>query len=141
MIRPEVQSLPRYKPAIKGKKATVGPDGKRIARLNANEGPWPPFPDAIRAMQDALSDSNWYPDLSYLDIKEALSAVHGVDVPRIVVGSGSAPLIRLLMLCTIRTGDEVLIPWPPYPAHGTAAHLHGGIVVRVPLRDGAPDME
>src|SRR5207249_3929306 len=42
-IRPEVQSLPRYKPAVKGKKQLVGPDGKRIARLNANEGPWPPF--------------------------------------------------------------------------------------------------
>ena len=141
MIRPEILSLPRYKPAIKGKKKTVGSDGKPIARLNANEGPWPPFPDAIKAMQEAIADSNWYPDLSYLDIKEALSEVHGVDLARIVVGSGSAPLIRLLMLCTIRTGDEVLVPWPPYPQHATGAHLHGGTVVRVPLRDGACDMD
>ena len=141
MIRPEILSLPRYKPAIKGKKKTVGSDGKPIARMNANEGPWPPFPDAIKAMQEAIADSNWYPDLSYLDIKEALSEVHGVDLARIVVGSGSAPLIRLLMLCTIRTGDEVLVPWPPYPQHATGAHLHGGTVVRVPLRDGACDMD
>lgn len=141
MIRPEVQSLPRYKPQVKGKKSLVGPDGKRIARLNANEGPWPPFPDAIKAMQDAIADSNWYPDLSYLEVKEALSRLHGVDVPRIVVGSGSAPLIRLLMLVTLRSGDEVLVPWPPYPNHATGAHLHGGIVVRVPLRNGACDMD
>ena len=141
MIRPEIQSLPRYKPGVKGKKTLVGPDGKRIARLNANEGPWPPFPDALAAMQAALTESNWYPDLSYLDIKDALAELHGVDTARIVVGSGSAPLIRLLMLVLIRSGEEVLVPWPPYPAHGVAAHLHGGVVVRVPLREGACDMD
>jgi len=140
-IRPEILSLPRYKPAVKGKKQLVGPDGKRIARLNANEGPWPPFPEVIEAMQEAAREANWYPDLSFLDVKEALSQLHGVDLARIVVGSGSAPLIRLLMLITVRPGEEVLIPWPPYPAHGVAAHLHGGVVVRIPLRDGACDMD
>jgi histidinol-phosphate aminotransferase len=140
-IRPEVASLPRYKPAVKGKKQTVGPDGKRLARLNANEGPWPPFPEVIDAMQEAVREGNWYPDLSFYEVKEALAGLHGVDMSRIVVGSGSAPLIRLLMLVTIRPGEEVLIPWPPYPAHGVAAHLHGGTVVRVPLRDGACDMD
>ena len=140
-IKPEVQSLPRYKPAVKGKKQLVGPDGKSIARLNANEGPWPPFPEVIEAMQAAARESNWYPDLSFFDVKEALSQLHGVDISRIVVGSGSAPLIRLLMLVTVRPGEEVLIPWPPYPAHSVAAHLHGGVVVRIPLRSGACDME
>jgi len=140
-IRPEVQSLPRYKPAVKGKKQLVAADGKAIARLNANEGAWPPFPEVVAAMQEAAREGNWYPDLSFYDVKEALSRLHGVDVSRIVVGSGSAPLIRLLMLITIRPGEEVLIPWPPYPAHGVAAHLHGGVVVRVPLRDGACDMD
>ena len=57
-----------------------------------------------------------------LDFKEAISERHGVDIPRIVVGSGSAPLIRLLMLVTIRPGDEVLVPWPPYPNHAIGAH-------------------
>lgn len=141
MIRPEVASLPRYKPGIKGKRTLVRPDGTPLARLNANEGPWPPFPDAIKAMQDALGDTNWYPDQSYADLKQAISDVHGVAVERIVVGSGSAPIIRLLMLVLLRSGDEVLLPWPPYPAHGVAAHLHGGIVRRVPLRNGACDLD
>ena len=141
-IRPEIASLPRYKPLVKGKKQLVGPDGKRIARLNANEGPWPPFPEVIEAMEQAVREGNWYPDLSFYEVKEALSQLHGVDMTRIVVGSGSAPLIRLLMLVTIRPGEEVLIPWPPYPAHGVGAHLHGGVVVKVPLdADGACDMD
>ena len=141
-IRPEVHSLPRYKPAVKGKKQLVGPDGKRIARLNANEGPWPPFPEVVAAMEQAVREGNWYPDLSFYEVKEALARLHGTDVSRVVVGSGSAPLIRLLMLVTIRPGEEVLIPWPPYPAHGVAAHLHGGVVVKVPLAaDGSADMD
>ena len=142
VIRPEVQSLPRYKPVVKGKKQLVGADGKRIARLNANEGPWPPFPEVVAAMEQAVREGNWYPDLSFYEVKEALSKLHGVDISRIVVGSGSAPIIRLLMLVTIRPGEDVLVPWPPYPAHGVGAHLHGGVVVKVPLdTDGACDMD
>ena len=140
-IRPEIASLPRYKPVLKSKKLLVTADGTRIARLNANEGPWPPFPDVITAMQEAVLESNWYPDLSFYEVKEALAQLHGVAVERVVVGSGSAPLIRLLMLVVMRTADEVLIPWPPYPPHGVSAHLHGGVVVRVPLREGACDMD
>jgi histidinol-phosphate aminotransferase len=140
-IRPEIQSLPGYKPGVKAKRATVGPDGKPLARLNANEGPYPPFPDAVAAMHAAVDEGNWYPDLSFYDFKAALAELHGVGMERIVVGSGSAPLIRLLMLVTLRSGDEVLYPWPPYPAHGVALHLHGGVAVRTPLRDGACDME
>jgi histidinol-phosphate aminotransferase len=141
LIRPEIENLPRYKPIIKAKKETVGPDGRPLARLNANEGPWPPFPDALAAMDRTLAESNWYPDQSYLDLKLALSEVHGVDSSLISVGSGSANLIRLLTLVLLQPGDEVLVPWPPYPAHGLAVALMGAVVVRVPLRDGAPDLD
>jgi histidinol-phosphate aminotransferase len=141
LIRPEIQTLPRYKPLIKAKRQTVGPDGQRLARLNANEGPWPPFSDAVEAMAAAISDSNWYPDQSYADLKVALGEVHEVDPALISVGSGSANLIRLLTLVLLRPGDEVLVPWPPYPAHGVAIHLMGAGVTRVPLRNGTPDLE
>jgi histidinol-phosphate aminotransferase len=141
LVRPEIGTLPRYKPLIKARTDVVGPDGQPIARLHANEGPWPPFPDAIEAMEAALSDSNWYPDQSYYDLKAALAEQHGVEPSLVSVGGGSANLIRLLTLVLLRPGDDVLLPWPPYPAHGVAVHLTGATTTRVPLRDGACDME
>jgi histidinol-phosphate aminotransferase len=141
LLRPEIDRLPRYKPIIKARKETVGPDGRPLARLNANEGPWPPFPEAVAAMTAGLPESNWYPDQSYADLKAMLGEVHGVDPALISVGGGSANLIRLLTLVLLSAGDEVLLPWPPYPAHGLAVALQGAVVVRVPLRDGAPDLD
>jgi histidinol-phosphate aminotransferase len=141
LIRPEIENLPRYKPLIQAKKQTLGPDGRPLARMNANEGPWPPFPEAIEVMERGLAESNWYPDQSYADLKLALGEVHGVDPALISVGSGSANLIRLLTLVLLSPGDEVLLPWPPYPAHGLAVGLMGAVVVKVPLRDGAPDLD
>jgi histidinol-phosphate aminotransferase len=141
LIRNEVLTLPRYKPGVKSKRSFVGPDGQRIAKLNSNEGPWPPFPDALEAMAKALPELNWYPDQSYAELKGALAEVHHSEPDRIAVAAGSGSLIRLLAMVLIQPGDEVLIPWPPYPAHGVAVHLMGGIVIRVPLRDGAPDLD
>jgi histidinol-phosphate aminotransferase len=141
IIRPAISTLPRYKPGIKAKRALVTADGSPIARLNANEGPWAPFPDAIEAMAEALTDLNWYPDQSYTDLKLALAERYGLDAARFAVGSGSGSLIRLLTMVTIDPGDQALMPWPPYPAHGVAVGLMGGEVVRVPLVDGAADVE
>lgn len=141
LIRNAVLTLPRYKPGIKAKRNLIGPDGRPIARLNANEGPWPPFDDALEAIRAAGEDLNRYPDQSFADLKGALAELYGQDPARFVVGSGSGSLIRLLTLTLIDPGDQALVPWPPYPAHATAVHVMGGEVVRVPLVDGAVDLE
>jgi histidinol-phosphate aminotransferase len=141
LIRNAIQTLPRYKPGIKAKRNLIGPDGKPIARLNANEGPWQPFPDALEAMAAMLPHLNWYPDQTYSDLKAALAQHHGIDQANFVVGAGSGSLIRLLTMVLVEPGDEALMPWPPYPAHGVAVGLMGGVVVRVPLADGAADVD
>jgi histidinol-phosphate aminotransferase len=141
LIRAAIENLPRYKPGVKAKREMVTPDGRPIARMNANEGPWPPFQDAIDAMTSALTDLNTYPDQSYAELKIALGELHGLDPATFVVGNGSGSLIRLLTLVTLEPGDEAILPWPPYPAHAVAVHLMGGHVVRSPLVDGSADLD
>ena len=141
IVRQAIQTLPRYKPGVVAKRKLIAPDGRPMARLNANEGPWQPFPDALEAMAVALPDLNWYPDQSYADLKIALGEHYGQDPARFAVGSGSGSLIRVLTMVTLDPGDQALLPWPPYPAHGVAIHLMGAETVRVPLVDGTCDLE
>jgi histidinol-phosphate aminotransferase len=138
-VRPEISALPPYRPG-----GDTGPlhsaDDPPLARLDNNEAPWPPFPEALAAIERAAHELNRYPDISCRPILEALSQCHGVPADRIVVGSGSVSLIRLLALVLLSPGDEVVVTAPPYPAYGVAGALMGALVRLVPARDGAPDL-
>lgn len=109
-------------------------------RLNSNEEPWPPFPDAIEAIQREAPNLNWYPDQTYAKLKAALEETYGVDAGQIIVGNGSASLIRLLGQCVLDSGDEAIIAWPPFPSYLITTGISGGSVIRIPLRNGAMDL-
>jgi histidinol-phosphate aminotransferase len=136
LVRPEILALPPYRAGVDA--GAIGPD---VARLDSNEAPWSPFPDALEAMSRALRDLNRYPEIGNRDVIAALAACHGVPAERIVVGSGSVSLIRGLGLVLLRPGDEVIVTEPAYPPYGLTAALMGARVRSVPVRDGASDLE
>src|SRR5262249_4623283 len=109
-------------------------------KLNNNEAPWAPFPDAIATIQEHLHELNWYPDPTYARLRQALGEHHRVDPECVVVGNGSHSLIRLLGLVLLTPDDEALIPSPAYPAHPVATRVMGARVVPVPLANGACDL-
>jgi histidinol-phosphate aminotransferase len=137
LVRPEILTLPPYRAGV-----DAGEIGAGLARLDSNEAPWSPFPDAVEAMARALPALNRYPDIGSRGVIAALADVHGVPAERIVVGSGSVSLIRALGLVLLRPGDEVVVADPPYPPYGVTAALMGARVRAVPVAaDGAPDLE
>ncbi len=141
LIRPEIATLTQYKPGIRPTPemhelgATEDP-----ARLNGNELPWPPFPEAIEAMTRGLAGLNRYPDQTYKDLREALSKLHGVPAGQILVSNGAVPLIRLIAEVVLRPDDEVFITWPPYPNYMVVTGLSNGVLRKVPAKDGAMDV-
>jgi histidinol-phosphate aminotransferase len=140
LIRPEIDSLPAYKPGVHPEEELRRWGVTEVTRLHNNEGPWEPVPEAIAAMQRALASLNRYPDQTYAKLKQALAAAYGVDASQIIVGNGSGSLIRLVAQVVLRPGDEVLVAWPPYPNYLVTAGLSGAEIVRVPLREGAMDL-
>jgi histidinol-phosphate aminotransferase len=140
IIRPEISGLPDYKPGVKPERELQRFGITDPIHLNSNEEPWGPFPEAIEAIQREAGNLNWYPDQTYGAFKSALSEAYGVEASQIIVGNGSASLIRLLGQVTLERGDEVLIAWPPYPNYLVLAGLSGATAVRVPLREGNMDM-
>lgn len=140
-IRPEISSLP-----ANSRDDPAPAEAKRLGianpfKLNNNESPWPPFPDAVEAIQAHLEDLNWYPDPTYARLREALGEHHRIDPDRVVVGNGSHSLIRLLGLVLLTPDDAALVPSPAYPAHPVATRLMGAQVIYVPLSNGACDLQ
>jgi histidinol-phosphate aminotransferase len=140
VIRPEIDSLPDYKPGVKPERELQRFGITDPIHLNSNEEPWPPFPEAIEAIQREAANLNFYPDQTYAKFKTVLSDTYGVDPSQIIVGNGSGSLIRLFGQIVLERGDEALIAWPPYPNYLLTAGVSGAEIVRVPLRHGAMDL-
>ena len=59
----------------------------------------------------------------------------------IALGNGGDAIIGYLSEAYLRPGDEVVTGWPSFPTYLSDAAKQEATVVRVPLRDGAMDLE
>jgi histidinol-phosphate aminotransferase len=114
---------------------------ERVVKLASNEGPFPPFPAALEAMERAARELNRYPDGGAFALRTALAARHGVRFEEIVVGGGADGVIDLLSQATLDPGDEIVCGWPSFPSYVLDALKLGATPVKVPLREHSYDLE
>ena len=137
MIREELEGLVPYAPGLREEEVRERSGRNDIRKLSSNESPYGPFPAAIEAMQAELGELNRYPEGASVTLHEKLSARHGVAPERIIVGNGSNELLRLIAQAVLRTGDEVVYPWPSFVVYPTVTQMFGATRVPVPLVGGA----
>jgi histidinol-phosphate aminotransferase len=113
----------------------------RVVKLASNEGPFPPFPAALEALERAARELNRYPDGGCYALRAALAGRHGVAFDEIVVGAGADGVIDLLSQATLDPGDEIVCGWPSFPSYVLDALKLGARPVRVPLRDHVYDLD
>src|SRR5436853_2784701 len=106
LFRPTVAALQTYQPGkpVEDVQRELGLE--RVVKLASNEGPFPPFPAALEAMDRAARELNRYPDGGAWELRSALAAHHGVRFEEIAVGSGADGVIDLLSQATLDHGDE-----------------------------------
>ncbi|MBX0333286.1 histidinol-phosphate transaminase [Pontibacter sp. HSC-14F20] len=95
-------------------------ENKRIPYQAAtNENLFGSSPQVLVALQQALSSVHGYPTPDAADLRHALALKLGVQADEIVVGSGSAELISLLVrrFCGHDREGEVLTFTPSYPLY------------------------
>ena len=85
----------------------------KVIKLSSNENPFGPSPKAIEAYINAADRIHRYPDGASVELREAIAQKHGIDVNRVICGTGSDELITLLCNAYCGKGDEVL-----YTEHG-----------------------
>jgi histidinol-phosphate aminotransferase len=113
----------------------------RVVKLASNEGPFPPFPSALEAMERAALELNRYPDGGVWSLRTELAERHGISFDEVIVGAGADGIIDLLAQATLDPGDDVVCGWPSFPSYVLTAAKLGADARRVPLRDHTFDLD
>jgi histidinol-phosphate aminotransferase len=141
LFRASIADLVPYEPGkpVEEVQRELGLD--RVVKLASNEGPFPPFPAALEAIERAARELNRYPDGGVYALRSALADRHGVALEEVVVGGGADGVIDLLSQATLEPGDEIVCGWPSFPSYVLDAVKLGAVPVKVPLREHAYDLD
>ena len=85
-----------------------------------------------------------YPDPDSSEFKQALAGKLGISKDKILVGSGSTELIRLVTGAYLEPGDPVIIPQPTYGEYEIACQLAEVKIIKQPMLkepDFGPDVD
>jgi len=124
------QSVQEIKEYVAGKNieevaASFGIDEKSIIKLASNESCLGASPRAIEAIRQAACDAHVYPSVDAIELREALSARHGVPVNNIVCGNGMDAVIETLLRAFLESGDETIIPLPAFSYYENVTRFCG----------------
>lgn len=132
--RAVLKDIPAY---VSGERFPVRAEGSApLVYLASNENPLGPSPLALEASAHASSKWARYPDDDCAELREALAARHGVSAAHVVVGAGSAALLKLLAEAYLDAGRTAVYAWPSFPMYPATARLQEAVEVRVPLDGG-----
>lgn len=122
-VRPELGAMVR---PLHGGDVWDNPD---VNDYSSNVNPLGPPPRLKDYINEAASDLHCYPDDCCARLKEAISSRYGVGMENIIVGAGSAELIRLFPEVFISPGDKVVMPRPTFAEYAFGCRLMGARLV------------
>jgi histidinol-phosphate/aromatic aminotransferase/cobyric acid decarboxylase-like protein len=108
IVRPALEGLVPYEPGKPVETVQRELGLEHVVKLASNEGPFGPFPEAIDAIERALSESNRYPDGGCYRLREELSGRHEVDFGEVIVAAGADAVIGYACQATLDKGDEIV---------------------------------
>ena len=136
IVKPWIEAIHAYVPG-KAKLAGIAAPLK----LSSNENPLGPSPKAIAAMAATAGSAHRYPDGGSTALREAIAASHGLEVDRIVCGTGSDELLKLLAQAYATVGDEVLYVRHGFMVYPIAAQCAGATPVAAADTDYTADAD
>jgi len=141
LTRPAVEALTPYQPGKPVEDVQRELGLTRVVKLASNEGPFPPLPAAIEAMERSVQELNRYPDGGIYRLHEALAGRHGVSFDQVSVGAGADGCLDMLSQAVLDPGDEIVCGWPSFPSYVIYARKQGAVALTVPLRDLRYDLD
>ncbi|HEY9853542.1 MAG TPA: histidinol-phosphate transaminase [Leptolyngbyaceae cyanobacterium] len=125
-FRPSIDALVGYTPGEQPK------PGTNIIKLNTNENPYPPSPNAIAVLRNL--DIEWlrrYPDPYANEFRKAVSEVLEVPPDWIIVGNGSDDLLNLIVRACAEKERKVVYPMPTYVLYRTLSDMQAAERVEI----------
>jgi histidinol-phosphate aminotransferase len=142
-LNPALADLPVYQPGrpIEEVARELGLDPSAVIKLASNENPLGPSPKALAAMQEAVTQSHWYPDGNAFYLKRRLAENLGVDPGNLILGNGSNEIIEFLGHALMTPESEVVVSEYCFAVYPLVTHLFGAKQVTVPARDHGHDLD
>src|SRR3954447_5520605 len=107
--------------------------GPEVALMASNETPYPPLPAVTRAVAEAMSGVNRYPDPSNTALRKALSDRYDVPANRIAIGNGSCDILLAAGEALLEPGAEIVYAWPSFSVYPHLAAASGARAIEVPV--------
>jgi histidinol-phosphate aminotransferase len=101
--------------------------------LDSNENAYGAPASALRAMRDAMTLSNRYPDFAYDDLAARLSTMHKVHSEHLIFGCGSGELLKVAAEAFTGPDRPAVVAAPTFELLGMVAQRCGAKVHSVPL--------
>ncbi|HZD86627.1 MAG TPA: histidinol-phosphate transaminase [Gaiellaceae bacterium] len=141
LFRSAIADLVPYEPGkpVEEVQRELGLD--RVVKLASNEGPFPPLPAALEALERASRELNRYPDGGAWALRRALAERAAVSFDEVIVGPGADGIVDFLSHATLDPGDEVVCGWPSFPSYVLMAQKLGAVARTVPCRDHTYDLD
>src|SRR5881392_3234338 len=129
LVRPPLSFAKLTQPS-----ATSSTAGGTIVRLSANENPYGPSPNALKAMTNSFGLSCRYPDEHNNVLIDKVAKLNGVDHDEILLGDGSGEILKLCAeTFTGPQNGKLVAANPTFEAILNGASANGAEVVKVPL--------
>jgi histidinol-phosphate aminotransferase len=127
-FRPSVDAMDGYVPGEQPKPGTP------IIKLNTNENPYPPSPQAMAVLQNLDGELlRRYPDPFAREFCSAISDALGVPADWVIVGNGSDDVLNVLVRACAEGHDRPIVyPMPTYVLYRTLAEIQPAKTAEIP---------
>ena len=137
VVRPALSLAKSFEPAAQS--SMPSPAAASVVRLSANENPYGPSLNALKAMTDSFSLACRYPDEHADALVETLAKINGVNRDQILLGDGSGEILKLCAaaftgpLGNTNGRGRLVVADPTFEAIQHHATVNGAEAVKVPL--------
>jgi histidinol-phosphate aminotransferase len=134
-ISPHLREMQPYTPIVPFDVLTkrLGLTREQIVKLDANENPYGPSPQALAALREA-DTLHIYPDPDQAALREAISRFIDVPAPHILCGSGVDEVIDIIGRAFIRPGETIVDLPPTFGMYRFEADIVDAAYMPVPRR-------
>ncbi len=114
------ETVKRIEPYVPGEQ----PRDRKYIKLNTNENPYPPSPNAIEAIKRSADETlRLYPDPECDDLREAIACDNGLRKEQVFVGNGSDEVLAFAFIAFFDRGREIVFPDITYTFYPVYAKL------------------
>lgn len=111
------------------------PKDTKYLKLNTNESPFEPSPNALKYVENAYSSLNLYPDPECTVLREKAAEIFGVKKEQIIFTNGSDEALNFAFMAFCDEGTPAIFPDITYGFYKVFADINAIPYREIPLKD------